>query len=78
MRSFSIANGRFCTKVWMEPTYSPMMPRQSSCTEPRKTRRSRLGAELHSYCKGKRRSTGADGLSALRQLVATEMVMNIE
>src|ERR1700761_2961507 len=44
MRSFSITSGRFCTKVWMEPTYSPMMPRHSSCTEPRKKRPSTSGA----------------------------------
>ena len=44
MRSFSVTRGRFITVVWMEPTYSPMIPRAMSCTDPRKKRPSATGA----------------------------------
>ena len=44
MRSFSVTSGRFSTSVWMEPTYSPMMPRAMSWMEPRKNKPSTTGA----------------------------------
>ena len=33
IRSLSITNGRFCTRVWMAPMYSPRMPRKNSDDE---------------------------------------------